>query len=251
MTLITCDRRMGVNAAYEPLSLHAPRACEAPPAGPTWVCACCEHEQAPCRHSLLRMPSPTSPALPPLVCIVPAPRLTCRPTTAAGRLSTEGGARLARVEAAVEQQAGSLGAAMKKLDKLGMRVRVATSDLKQPISQVRPPAACGCGCGCLPRVCTPTCRCRRPPHTAPCMLHCTEHPAHSNKYPLPSCLAHLAPPLPHLQVQNAAAQHAELLVRLAEGQELLKKQVDDTQALLGALQGVSAKQFQVGGGRGG
>ncbi len=47
------------------------------------------------------------------------------------------------------------------------------------------------------------------------------------------------------QVQQAAAQQAELLARLAEDQGKVRQQVEDTQQLLAAVQGVSAKQFTV------
>jgi hypothetical protein len=54
------------------------------------------------------------------------------------RVSADAAARLVRLEAASEQQAGTLAVVTKHVDKLGLRVRVATSDLKQPIRQVRP-----------------------------------------------------------------------------------------------------------------
>jgi hypothetical protein len=47
------------------------------------------------------------------------------------------------------------------------------------------------------------------------------------------------------QVQQAVAQQAEVLARLAEEQGKGRQQVEDTQQLLGALQAVQAKQFQV------
>ncbi len=47
------------------------------------------------------------------------------------------------------------------------------------------------------------------------------------------------------QAQAATVQHADLLVQLAAQHAKLQQQIDDTQQLLGALQGVAAKQFAV------
>lgn len=47
-------------------------------------------------------------------------------------------------------------------------------------------------------------------------------------------------------VQGAAAQQAAALLKLAEQQAALQQQVDGSQELIAALQGVAAKQFKVG-----
>lgn len=45
--------------------------------------------------------------------------------------------------------------------------------------------------------------------------------------------------------QGAAAQQAAALLKLSEQQALLQKQVDGSQELIAALQGLAAKQFKV------
>ncbi|KXZ50533.1 hypothetical protein GPECTOR_16g708 [Gonium pectorale] len=50
---------------------------------------------------------------------------------------------------------------------------------------------------------------------------------------------------PITQLQASSAEQAGLLARMATELEALRGQVRDTQALLAALQGLSAKQFQV------
>jgi hypothetical protein len=45
--------------------------------------------------------------------------------------------------------------------------------------------------------------------------------------------------------QGAAAQQAAALLKLSEQQVLLQKQVDGSQELIAALQGLAAKQFKV------
>ncbi|KAF5831369.1 hypothetical protein DUNSADRAFT_13211 [Dunaliella salina] len=50
---------------------------------------------------------------------------------------------------------------------------------------------------------------------------------------------------PTAQMQATLARHTELLLKLASAQEKLEKQVQDTQLLLGAMQNVSGRQFEV------
>eukprot|EP00200_Dunaliella_tertiolecta_P013036 CAMPEP_0202392724 /NCGR_PEP_ID=MMETSP1127-20130417/92532_1 /ASSEMBLY_ACC=CAM_ASM_000462 /TAXON_ID=3047 /ORGANISM="Dunaliella tertiolecta, Strain CCMP1320" /LENGTH=557 /DNA_ID=CAMNT_0048995265 /DNA_START=278 /DNA_END=1952 /DNA_ORIENTATION=- len=50
---------------------------------------------------------------------------------------------------------------------------------------------------------------------------------------------------PTAQMQATLARHNELLLKLATAQEKLEKQVQDTQLLLGAMQNVSGRQFEV------
>lgn len=52
--------------------------------------------------------------------------------------------------------------------------------------------------------------------------------------------------VPLRQAQGSAAQAAAALTKLSEQQQQLQKQLDGSQELMAALQGVAAKQFKVG-----
>ncbi|KAL4853968.1 hypothetical protein ACK3TF_005198 [Chlorella vulgaris] len=102
-------------------------------------------------------------------------------TTTGSSLSTQAAARLVRVEGEVAQQAAALQAATRQLDKLSVRSRLVSRDLKLPLQQL----------------------------------------------------------------QAAAGQQSEALVGLAQRLEGHDKELRDMEALVEALQGVSAKQFQL------
>ncbi|GIL89530.1 hypothetical protein Vretimale_1907 [Volvox reticuliferus] len=103
--------------------------------------------------------------------------------TAASRqsASTEAAARLARLEAVTDKQLAEFSTAVRQIDKLQVRTRLTSGDIRRPIAQL----------------------------------------------------------------QSASADQSAVLVRLASEQEALRGQLRDTQALLAALQGLTAKQFQV------
>ncbi|GIL42251.1 hypothetical protein Vafri_282 [Volvox africanus] len=95
--------------------------------------------------------------------------------------STEAAARLARLETLTDKQLAEFSTAVRQIDKLQVRTRVTSGDIRRPIAQL----------------------------------------------------------------QSASADQTAVLVRLASEQEALRGQLRDTQTLLGALQGLTAKQFQV------
>ncbi|GLI70544.1 hypothetical protein VaNZ11_015460 [Volvox africanus] len=95
--------------------------------------------------------------------------------------STEAAARLARLEALTDKQLAEFSTAVRQIDKLQVRTRLTSGDIRRPIAQL----------------------------------------------------------------QSASADQSAVLVRLASEQEALRGQLRDTQALLAALQGLTAKQFQV------
>ncbi|KAG2498745.1 hypothetical protein HYH03_003484 [Edaphochlamys debaryana] len=95
--------------------------------------------------------------------------------------TTEAASRLARLEALTDKQLSEFAVAVRQIDKLQVRTRLTSGDLRRPIAQL----------------------------------------------------------------QHSSADQAALLTRLAGETEALRGQLRDTQALLGALQGLTAKQFQV------
>ncbi|PNH12018.1 hypothetical protein TSOC_001064, partial [Tetrabaena socialis] len=103
-----------------------------------------------------------------------------RPTANAAP-AVEAAARLARLEALTDKQLAEFAVAVRQVDKLQVRTRITSGDLKRPIAQL----------------------------------------------------------------QSASADQAAVLSRLATEVEALRGHLRDTQQLLGALQALTAKQFQV------
>ncbi len=156
----------------------------------------------------------------------PRPAPPRRPS-ATQQIALQAAAKLARLEAASQQHAEELARAKRQLDKLQVRVRLAGQDVRRPLAQVRAAGRRGAAgpCGGLAGARSPLAVAARPRLLLTAARRSAGRPA--------------------AQVQQAVAAQAEVLARLAEEQGKGRQQVEDTQQLLGALQAVQAKQFQV------
>ncbi|EFJ46234.1 hypothetical protein VOLCADRAFT_93306 [Volvox carteri f. nagariensis] len=157
--------------------------------------------------------------------------------------SAEAAARLARLEALTDKQLAEFSTAVRQIDKLQVRTRLTGGDIRRPLAQHREHKRGLNAPTNLSYITTHRCAVRQFRRRS-----LSEWP-HSLAHYMLCCVVLTNPDggvvFTFSQLQTAAADHSAVLVRLASEQEVLRGQLRDTQALLVAVQGLTAKQFQL------